>query len=57
MKTKTNSTKITFEGKTDSTKKQSEQNIKIEYPQNITFPINYKRDSDLYGLQTDYISN
>ena len=52
-----NDMKIVFSGSTNPSQKQTEQNIEIQYSDDIVFPINYLRDNDLYGLQNEYISN
>lgn len=52
-----NNMNIVFNGSTNPSQKQAEQNIEIQYSDNVVFPINYLRDNDLYGIQNDYISN
>ena len=52
-----NNMNIVFNGSTNPSQKQAEQNIEIQYSDDVVFPINYLRDNDLYGLQNDYISN
>ena len=52
-----NNMNIIFNGSTNPSQKQAEQNIEIQYSDDVVFPINYLRDNDLYGLQNDYISN
>ena len=52
-----NNMNIIFNGSTNHSQKQAEQNIEIQYSDDVVFPINYLRDNDLYGLQNDYISN
>ncbi len=47
---------IVFSGKTNNSSEQSEQNIEIQYSDDVKFPINYRRDGDFYGLQTQYVS-
>lgn len=50
-----NQVNITFDGKTDKLNYKSEQNINLNYSENVGFPVSYKRDNDIYGLQSDYI--
>ena len=52
-----NNMNIVFNGSTNPSQKQAEQNIEIQYSDNVVFPINYLRDNDLCGIQNDYISN
>ena len=53
---KSNSLKIAFEGKNDVKQERVEQNIEIQYSDDVIFPLNYVRDEDILGLQTDYVS-
>lgn len=48
---------IAFEGQNDPTKKTVEQNIEIQYSDDVTFPITYKSNDDIYGIQTEYVSS
>ena len=52
-----NNLTINFSGKTDKSMSNSEQNIEIDFGQDITIPINYLRNSQLYGLQSKYIGS
>ncbi len=51
-----NNTNISFDGKVDTTNKKVEQNISINYSDNVSFPFKYKQDGDVYGIQSDYFS-
>lgn len=48
---------IVFVGKTDKTKEATEQEISINYSNEVTFPINYRKVGNTIGLQTKYVSN
>ena len=48
---------IRFSGKTDNTRKNAEQNIELDFGQDMIIPINYRRNSQLYGLQSKYIGS
>ena len=52
-----NNFNISFSGKTDSTKNSAEQNINLNYSDEVTFPINYRKVQDKIGLQTKYVGN
>ena len=47
---------IEFSGATDKTNNKAEQNIDINYAEDISWPIIYRHDGDTYGLQTDDVS-
>lgn len=47
---------IEFSGATDKTNNKAEQNININYAEDISWPIIYRHDGDTYGLQTDDVS-
>lgn len=51
-----NNTNISFDGKVDTTNKKVEQNISVNYNDNVSFPFKYKQDGDVYGIQSDYFS-
>lgn len=53
---KVNDLRIKFSGKVDSVNKKVDQNIEIDYGNNVIFPINYRQDGDKFGLQTDELS-
>lgn len=50
-----NKSKIAFEGKTDNSKKMSEQTITADLSQGFNIPISYKRDADVFGIQSDFL--
>lgn len=52
-----NNFNIRFSGKTDHTRKNTEQNIELDFGQDMIIPINYRRNSQLYGLQSKYIGS
>lgn len=52
-----NNFNISFAGKTDKTKKTEEQEVSINYSNDVTFPINYRKIDNTVGLQTKYVSN
>lgn len=52
-----NNSKVTFEGKTDVSKKLAEQKITADFAQGFNVPLEFKRDGDTYGIQTDLISS
>ncbi len=47
---------VEFSGKSNKLQNQAEQNIEIQYSNDVKFPINYRQNGDIYGLQTDYVS-
>ena len=47
---------IEFSGATDKTNNKAEQNININYTEDVSLPITYRHDGDTYGLQTDDVS-
>ena len=47
---------VEFSGKTDIENKKSEGKIEIKYSDNLTFPMNYKRTGNIYGIQIDTVS-
>lgn len=53
---KVNDLSIKIDGKVDKVNQKVEQNINIDYGNNVAFPINYKQDGNRYGLQTDQLS-
>lgn len=52
-----NNLNISFSGKNDKTKKSIEQNIEIDFGQDMIIPINYRQNTQLYGLQSKYIGS
>lgn len=52
-----NSSKIIFEGKTNTSKKLSEQTITMDFSQGFNIPIELKRDGDTYGIQSDFLDS
>lgn len=48
---------IGFEGVSSKESNIVNKNITIDYGSNVTFPINYIQDQELYGLQTKYIGS
>ena len=54
---KLNNMSIDFSGKTDPSIKKAEQDIQINYSNDVNFPIHYRRDNDIYGLQTNFIGS
>lgn len=53
----TNNMNLTFEGQVDKKNKQVEQNISLNYLENVKFPLSYKKIGDTIGMQTTYIGN
>lgn len=47
---------IDFSGKTDSVNQKSEQNIEIHYSDDVTWPMIYRQDKDIYGIQIDNVA-
>lgn len=46
---------ITFSGKTDKKQNKSEQKIMINYSDDVSFPIEYVRTDDLYGITSNIL--
>lgn len=46
---------ITIQGKNNKPSSQVEQNIIINYSQDVNFPVNYKQENNALGVQTKYI--
>ena len=53
---KVNELSIKFSGKMDSTNQKAEQNIKVDYGNDVVLPINYRQDGNEFGLQIDKLS-
>ena len=54
---KVNELSINFEGNTDKKNKKVEQNIELDYGNDVSFPINYRQVGNIYGLQTKYVGS
>lgn len=50
-----NKVNISFNGNVDNINKKVQQAISLNYSEDVAFPITYRRDGDIYGIQTDYI--
>ena len=48
---------INFSGKTDKPNQKAEQNIELDYSDDVNWPLIYRHDGDIYGIQTDYVSS
>lgn len=53
---KVNDLSINYSGKVDSVNQKVEQNIEVDYGNNVKLPINYRQDGKKFGLQTDELS-
>lgn len=53
---KLNELVIRFDGQIDSVNQKAEQNIEIDYGNNVILPISYKQDGNKLGLQSDKLS-
>ena len=53
---KVNDLEISFEGQVDPKNQKVEQNIEIDYGNDVVLPINYIQDGKSIGLQTDQLS-
>ena len=53
---KVNDLSIKFSGKTDVINQKVEQNIDVDYGNNIIFPISYRQDNNKFGLQFKELS-
>ena len=47
---------ITYSGKIDNTTRKNEQEISINYSDDVNFPVKYKYANETLGLQTEYVS-
>ena len=47
---------ISFSGQTDRANNKANQNISINYNENVNFEFGYKQIEDIYGLQSEYVS-
>lgn len=52
-----NNLKIAFNGKIDSANDKIEQQIKINYSDDVNFPFSYKHTGDLYALGSEIVAN
>ena len=52
-----NKCNIDFSGKVDMANSKSEQDININYSNEVKFPISYKQSGNKLGLQTQYVGN
>ena len=50
-----NSVTVDFEGKTDATKQLAEQTISVDLSQGFIIPIEFKREGETYGIQSDFL--
>lgn len=48
---------ISFSGVTDQANELSEQNISLNYSDEVAFPLSYRKIKDAIGLQTKYVGN
>lgn len=48
---------IRFEGQVDNVNQNLEQNIKIDYGNDVVFPLKYRQDGNNYGIQIDGLSS
>ena len=53
---KVNELKISFSGKVDSVNQKVNQNIEVDYGNDVIFPVNYRQDGNKIGLQFDELS-
>ena len=47
---------ITYSGQIDNTARKNEQEISINYSDDVNFPVKYKYANETLGLQTEYVS-
>lgn len=50
-----NDLNMTFKGKMDNKSKRVEQDININYSDTVAFPVNYKRNGDLYAATSNLV--
>ena len=53
---KINNINIEFSGKTDNPSSNSQQEIKLNYSDEVNVPLNYKKIGSIVGIQADYLS-
>lgn len=46
---------ISFNGKSDAKNNKAQQDISINYSNDVSFPVSYRQDGDIFGLQTKYV--
>ena len=51
-----NNFSIDFSGKTDKINNKAEQNITLQYSDDVNWPMIYRHTGDFYGIQTDDVS-
>lgn len=54
---RTNDFNISFSGKVDSANKKVQQDITLDYGNDVKFPFHYRQVKDMTGLQTEYVGN
>ena len=52
-----NNMNLTFSGQVNNTNNQAEQNISLNYSDSVNFPLIYRKDGEVVGIQTDYIGS
>ena len=52
-----NNFNISFTGKTDNTNSKNEQNISLNYSNDVNFPFYYRKVGDVQGIQTDNVGS
>ncbi len=53
----TNQCNITLKGKVDNANQKINQEINVNYAEDVKFPIIYQKIGDIVGLQTDYVGS
>lgn len=53
----TNKMNLTFQGQVDNTNSQIEQNISLNYSEDVNFPIVFRKVGDIVGIQTEYVGS
>lgn len=48
---------ITYNGKVNNQNQKNEQNISLNYSDNVNFPLSYRKVEDIKGIQTDYVGS
>lgn len=54
---RTNDFNISFAGKVDSSNKKVQQDITLDYGNDVQFPFHYRQVKDMTGLQTEYVGS
>lgn len=54
---KVNDLTIRISGKSDTQNKKVQQNIEVDYGDNVIFPLSYRQDDNKYGLQFDALGS